>query len=393
MSIPIPSRLSPVRDEHIWPYSIGGPKVIRVRLRVWPTRDGGYLAIVTDLLTGASIVNTAQQLHQALSAQYQPVTVVQHYPVGTFVEEHHDRFSQITLNDDGNPVWRTCTQEIIDLLGVRVLGYPGDPAPGPADVDEPIVPPASAHLAVLLAASLRLEQVPRQVSHDMDPETVLVLATRALAGLADIIRHADLGPGDPLSPELDAELDIIAARLDQTQADLDDLHSKIAFFHRQNIPVPAPPSANAYAAHSSPAATDPATMPRGPDRVGRSGWSVRTALGAVVLAGEAGGLGVAVDPLGQLGQVDATGQQRRAGRAGHLYLGGRAAAECLGISALQEERHRPDVGRREVFLDLFDHLAGDGVAVTAGAGLDDVAAVGDAAQQAGHVGLASRLRA
>lgn len=50
-----------------------------MRLRVWPTNDGGHLVIATDLELGAGLINAAESLVRACVREFGvPVTVVRH---------------------------------------------------------------------------------------------------------------------------------------------------------------------------------------------------------------------------------------------------------------------------------------------------------------------------
>ncbi|WP_406515398.1 hypothetical protein OH809_19570 [Streptomyces sp. NBC_00873] len=79
--LPTPTRLSPIRDDHAGHFpDINGHRT-HVRLRVWPTKDGGHLVIATDLQLGAGLINAAESLVRACAREFgEPVMVVRHYP-------------------------------------------------------------------------------------------------------------------------------------------------------------------------------------------------------------------------------------------------------------------------------------------------------------------------
>ncbi|MDX3224488.1 hypothetical protein [Streptomyces sp. ME19-01-6] len=157
--LPAPTRLSPIRDDHAWHFpDIGGHRT-HVRLRVWPTKDGGHLAIATDLELGAGLINAAESLVRACVREFgPPVTVVRHFTPYTMSAFERDTFEVLPLDDRGIARPERCTEQILKLLGVGVVGFPGDAPPGPADAGTPVVPPQSVQMARLVAASLRLAQ-------------------------------------------------------------------------------------------------------------------------------------------------------------------------------------------------------------------------------------------
>ncbi|MFF1715765.1 hypothetical protein [Streptomyces sp. NPDC058268] len=158
--LPTPTRLSPIRDDHAWHFpDINGYRT-HVRLRVWPTNDGGHLVIATDLELGAGLINVAESLVRACVRELgEPVTVVRHYPPYGLPAPNHDSFDVLTpLDAKGIARPKRCTEEILKLLGASVVGFPGDAPPGPADAEAPLVGPQSVQLARLVAASLRLTQ-------------------------------------------------------------------------------------------------------------------------------------------------------------------------------------------------------------------------------------------
>ncbi|MCP3822090.1 hypothetical protein NLX86_29585 [Streptomyces sp. A3M-1-3] len=158
--LPTPTRLSPIRDDHAWHFpDINGHRT-HVRLRVWPTKEGGHLVVATDLELGAGLINVAESLVRACVREFGPsVTVVRHFTPYTMSAFERDSFDVLTpLDEKGIARPKRCTEEILKLLGASVVGFPGDAPPGPADAEAPVVGPQSVHLARLVAASLRLTQ-------------------------------------------------------------------------------------------------------------------------------------------------------------------------------------------------------------------------------------------
>lgn len=157
--LPAPTRLSPIRDDHAWHFpDINGHRT-HVRLRVWPTKDGGHLVVATDLELGAGLINVAESLVRACVREFGPtVTVVRHFTPYTKSAFERDTFDVLPLDEKGIARPKRCSEEILELLGAGVVGFPGDAPPGPADADAPVVPPQSVQLTRLVAASLRLTQ-------------------------------------------------------------------------------------------------------------------------------------------------------------------------------------------------------------------------------------------
>lgn len=166
-NLPRPTRLSPVSDRHAWPFRDSSGYRIHVRLRVWPTHEGSYLAIATDFQLGAGLINAAESLVRASMQEFGPaVTVVRHFPPYTMSAFERDTFEVLTLDSRGVARPHQCTAEVLDLLGPGVTGYPGDNAPGPVNTDLPVVPAQSVQLMRLLAAALRLTQHRTLERHD-----------------------------------------------------------------------------------------------------------------------------------------------------------------------------------------------------------------------------------
>ncbi|MGA5819881.1 hypothetical protein ACPC54_18715 [Kitasatospora sp. NPDC094028] len=74
------------------------------RLRVWTTSTPGQvLAVVTELGIGATVTNSAAEIHTELTARYGPGTVVLEHWKARSEREHH--FAQTALVE-GEPTWR-----------------------------------------------------------------------------------------------------------------------------------------------------------------------------------------------------------------------------------------------------------------------------------------------
>jgi len=204
--LPTPARLSPVRDDHAWPFAIISSGRSHVRLRAWPTKDGGTLAIATDLMLGAGLVNDAEALCRAVAREFgDEAVVVRHFPVWSMLARDNDVFHLLTLAEKGTACIQPCTEEVLDLLGASVLGFPGDAPPGPAEAGAAVVPPQSVHAARALAALLRLTEtrtgeprkdgLPRHepvAEADLEPLSHLKLGVAALEHLAWFLREADV---------------------------------------------------------------------------------------------------------------------------------------------------------------------------------------------------------
>ncbi|MFJ9167359.1 hypothetical protein ACIRN5_23655, partial [Lysinibacillus fusiformis] len=104
------------------------------------------------------------------------------------------------LDEKGVAQPRSCTREILELLGVSVVGFPGDAWPRPADADTAGVPPQSVHLARVVAAGLRLTEKriverdgPRPTKYapaaakDLEPLSQLMLTTAGLRHLTHAV--------------------------------------------------------------------------------------------------------------------------------------------------------------------------------------------------------------
>lgn len=100
--LPTPTRLSPIRDDHAWHFpGINGHRT-HVRLRVWPTNDGGHLVIATDLELGAGLINAAESLVRACVREFgPPVTVVRHFTPYTMSAFERDTFDMLPLDEKG----------------------------------------------------------------------------------------------------------------------------------------------------------------------------------------------------------------------------------------------------------------------------------------------------
>jgi hypothetical protein len=86
-------------------------------LRLWST-DAGIVAVVTEIGDdGPSVTNSAEKVYAAMTEAAPGCRVIEHYPPseGTRTAE---TFDEITLGDDGEPVWRhILTAELRAELG------------------------------------------------------------------------------------------------------------------------------------------------------------------------------------------------------------------------------------------------------------------------------------
>ncbi|MER5984281.1 hypothetical protein [Streptomyces sp. NPDC001787] len=209
--LPTPARTTPVRDDHAWPFPLSTGGRSHVRLRVWPTRDRpGPLVIATDLMLGAGLINNAESLCRAAHAEFGPhTTVVRHFPAWSMLAiDGEDVFDQLTLDNRDRARARRCTEQVLDLLGPGVLGYPGDTPPAHAGAGAAAVPPQSTHIARVLAALLRLDEtrvIERRpdgyptrtgpvAEKDLAPLSHLKLGTEALQRLSGFLAEADTNP-------------------------------------------------------------------------------------------------------------------------------------------------------------------------------------------------------
>ncbi|WP_411098809.1 hypothetical protein [Streptomyces sp. x-45] len=194
LPLPTPAELVPVVDHHAWPFTqtIGGRRT-HVRLRAWPTIDGGHLVIATDLLLGGGLkAMAAVDLYWAVIQEFGPTaTVIRHFPAGLPTTADSDVFEVVSLNERGATRSARCTKEVLTLFGPSVLGYPGEALSGPTG---PAVPRQSEQLARLLTASLRLH---RDVLHrveepDLDSLSQMSLSRETLIHLAHFIANISL---------------------------------------------------------------------------------------------------------------------------------------------------------------------------------------------------------
>ncbi|MFF2226886.1 hypothetical protein ACFVV7_26630 [Streptomyces globisporus] len=209
--LPAPARTAPVRDDHAWPFPLSTGGRSHVRLRLWPTRDHpGPLAIATDLMLGAGLINNAESLCRAALTEFGPHTVVvRHFPAWSMgAIDGEDVFDQLTLDNRDHARVRRCTQQVLDLLGPGVLGYPGDTPPAHTRTGAAVVPPQSTHIARALAALLRLDEtrvIQRRpngyptrsgpvAEKDLAPLSHLKLGTEALRRLSAFLAEADPDP-------------------------------------------------------------------------------------------------------------------------------------------------------------------------------------------------------
>ncbi|WP_331727308.1 hypothetical protein OG871_40005 (plasmid) [Kitasatospora sp. NBC_00374] len=193
--------MTPVRDDHAWYFpNINGYRT-HVRLRVWPTKDGSFLVVATDLMLGAGLINSAESLVRAAVREFgSDVTVVRHFPAWTMGAEESDEFDVLPLDEKGVARPCSCTAEVLELLGAGVTGFPGDAPPRPTDADAAGVAPQSVHLARVVAAGLRLTEkrvverdgpMPKKyapaAAKDLDPLSQLMLMTVGLRHLTHAV--------------------------------------------------------------------------------------------------------------------------------------------------------------------------------------------------------------
>ncbi|MEU8138201.1 hypothetical protein [Streptodolium elevatio] len=205
--LPVPVKQAPARDDHAWSFrDVGGTRT-HVRLRVWPTKDGGHLVVATELQMGAGLINAAEALVRGVVAEFgDQVAVVRHFPAWTMTAFETDDFDLLVLDEHGIAHDHQVTRQLLDLLGAQLLGFPGDNLPKPVDTATD-VPPQSVHLARMVAAGLRLDQdrvTQRRpngypIAHgpvaaaDVDAVTALRLALSAIQHLAHFVDGIDLG--------------------------------------------------------------------------------------------------------------------------------------------------------------------------------------------------------
>ncbi|MGW0664602.1 hypothetical protein [Streptodolium elevatio] len=205
--LPVPTRQTPSRDDHAWAFrDVSGTRT-HVRMRAWPTEDGGHLVVATELQMGGGLINAAEALVRGVVAEFgEPVAVVRHFPAWTMSAFETDVFDLLVLDERGIAQDHRVTRRLLDLLGAQLLGFPGDTPPKPVDVAAD-VPPQSVHLARIVAAGLRLEQdrvTEREpngypLAHgpvaavDVDAVAQLRLALSAVQHLAHFVDGIDLG--------------------------------------------------------------------------------------------------------------------------------------------------------------------------------------------------------
>ncbi|MFB6807642.1 hypothetical protein [Streptomyces sp. NPDC056387] len=233
--LPTPAQLSPVRDDHAWHFPNAHRSRLHVRMRAWPTTEGGYLVIATDFMLSGGLVNQAESLCKAVAEEFgDQVTVVRHFPARTMLAHgRHDRFDLLVLNAEGIAEDHTCTEEILDLLGPSVLGFPGDTPPGPAGDELVRVPSQSLYMARMQAAALRLKQsgIGTVVDRDLDSASRLGLGASALERLADFLANAlvdneSTEPGDKRERKLEEIVTVLKAQAWELTAFSEQLESE-----------------------------------------------------------------------------------------------------------------------------------------------------------------------
>lgn len=249
--LPTPARLTPVRDDHTWPFPILSGGRSHVRLRVWPTKDyEGPLIIATDLLLGAGLVNDAEALCRAVIREFgKEAVVVRHFPAWSMLAfDGEDEFQKLTLDEKGTAHSHTCTSEVLDALGPSVLGFPGDTPPASAEVGAVVVPPQSAQMARVLAALLRLSEdrvIERRqdgyptrhgpvTEADLGPLSHLTLSVSALERLAQFLGEADVDEFETAAgAQRDKKLGKVVATLQKQAWELSFLADEMAAERRE----------------------------------------------------------------------------------------------------------------------------------------------------------------
>ncbi|OIV39349.1 hypothetical protein BIV57_00440 [Mangrovactinospora gilvigrisea] len=231
VELPSPVRLMPTYDAHVWPFTNALGHLTHVRLRVWPTRGGGHLAIGTDYMLGGGLVNMAESFYAAVVREFgASATVVRHFPARTMLAGRGDKFQLLLEPDERgvSDVWE-CTEDVVELLGPGVLGFPGDAAPGPGR--EPGPAAQSVYLGRLHAALLRLDQVHGTVvPKDVEPADQMTLATTALERLtkyiANIVLDDDTGGGAERERRLARVVDGLQQQAMQLMFLADETHAQ-----------------------------------------------------------------------------------------------------------------------------------------------------------------------
>src|SRR5947209_8400372 len=97
-----------VADELFWRYPAGGlAREGAARLRVWVTarREAGYLAVVTETGTAASVTESAGRIRSLLARRYGPsVVLLEHYPAPES-GEGAETLDLVRVGADGSPHW------------------------------------------------------------------------------------------------------------------------------------------------------------------------------------------------------------------------------------------------------------------------------------------------
>ncbi|MEU9031452.1 hypothetical protein AB0D46_28840 [Streptomyces sp. NPDC048383] len=203
-------------------------------MRAWPTTEGGHLVIATDFMLGGGLVNMAESLCEAAAQEFgDQVAVVRHFPARTMLAHGHDRFDLLVLNAEGIAETHTCTEEILDLLGPSMLGFPGDTPPGPAGDEVVRVPSQSMYMARVQAATLRLKQsgIGTVVDRDLDSASRLGLGASALERLADFLANALVDdeatePGDKREQKLEEIVTALKSQVWELMTFSDQLESE-----------------------------------------------------------------------------------------------------------------------------------------------------------------------
>lgn len=231
VDLPLPTGLTPVRDEHVWPFINTARHLTHLRLRAWPTQAGGHLVIGTDYMLGGGLVNMAEAFYEAVVQEFgAPVAVVRHFPARTMLAGRGDKF-QLLLEPDsqGECATQECTEEVVGLLGPGVLGFPGDTVPAPGQA--PGLAAQSVYLGRLHAALIRLDQVHGTiVDQDVNAAGQLILATTALERLTKYIASIDLDDDTSAGAQRARKLEQVVEGLKQQSMQLlflaDETHAQ-----------------------------------------------------------------------------------------------------------------------------------------------------------------------
>ena len=80
------------------------------RLRLWETRDGDLLAVITEAGEGTPVTDVAERAHAAVQERYPNARVFEHYPE---LRDEPETLDEITIVD-GRPAWTRVRPQDID---------------------------------------------------------------------------------------------------------------------------------------------------------------------------------------------------------------------------------------------------------------------------------------